>query len=66
MAMDVIPAVAALDTVRVSALLVPVVDVDAGLNVAVTPLGNPLALNVTLEEKPPVRVIVIVLIPLAP
>ena len=60
----VIPVAALLDAVRVSVLLVPVVD--AGLNVAVTPLGNPPALKATLEEKPPFRVIVIALVPLAP
>jgi hypothetical protein len=59
-----IPVVAAPDAVRVSALLVPVVD--AGLKAAVTPLGNPLALRATPEEKPPLRVIVIALVPLAP
>ena len=60
----IIPSVAELDAVRVSALLVPVVV--AGLNVAVTPLGNPLALKATLAENPPLRVIVIELVPLAP
>lgn len=59
-----IPSAAALDAASVRALLVPVVD--AGLNVAVTPLGNPLALKATLEEKPPLRVIVIALVPPAP
>ena len=33
---------------------------------AVTPEGRPLALNVVAELKPPVPVIVIVLVPLAP
>src|SRR5262249_18102134 len=33
---------------------------------AVTPVGNPLALNVTSPVKPPLRVIVIALVPLAP
>jgi hypothetical protein len=59
-----IPVAAVPDAVSVSVLLVPVVD--AGLTVAVTPVGNPLALNATLEEKPPLRVIVIALVPLAP
>jgi len=58
------PAVAAPDAVSVSALLVPVVE--AGLKLAVTPLGNPLAASATLLVKPPLRVIVIVLAPLAP
>lgn len=35
-------------------------------NVAVTPLGNPDALNVVAELNPPVLVMVIVLVPLAP
>jgi hypothetical protein len=35
-------------------------------NVAVTPLGNPLADNVVAELKPPVLVIVMVLVPLLP
>jgi hypothetical protein len=60
----VIPVAAVLDAARVNALLFPVVEV--GLNVAVTPLGNPLALRATLLVNPPVRVIVIVLPPLAP
>jgi hypothetical protein len=60
----VIPNVALLDAVRVIVLLVPVVDV--GLNAAVTPLGKPLALKATPAEKPPLRVIVIALVPLAP
>jgi hypothetical protein len=60
----VIPVAAVADAARVSVLLIPVVD--AGLNVAVTPLGNPPALKATLEEKPPLRVIVIALVPLVP
>jgi len=60
----VIPVAAVADAVRVSVLLVPVVE--AGLNVAVTPLGNTPALKATAEEKPPLRVIVIALAPLAP
>jgi hypothetical protein len=35
-------------------------------NVAVTPLGKPLALSVVAESNPPVLVTVIVLVPLAP
>ncbi len=35
-------------------------------NAAVTPLGNPVALNVVAELKPPVLVIVMVLVPLLP
>ena len=60
----VIPVAAVLDAVRVSVLLVPVTD--AGLNVAVTPLGNPLALKATLLANPPTRVRVSVLAALAP
>src|SRR5262245_50912866 len=58
------PRVAALEAVNVNTLLVP----GAGLVVklALTPLGHPLALNVTPLVNPPVRVIVIVLVPLAP
>src|SRR5262249_5696311 len=59
-----VPVVAALEAARVSVLLAPVVD--GGLKVAVTPLGNPVALSATLLVNPPVRVIVIVLAPLAP
>src|SRR5262245_3109451 len=60
----VIPVAALLDADRVNVLLVPVVD--DGLNVAVTPPGNPLALNATPDENPPLRVIVIALVPLPP
>ena len=35
-------------------------------NAAVTPVGRPVALNVVAELKPPVLVMVIVLVPLAP
>jgi hypothetical protein len=58
------PSVAVLDAERVRTLLPPVVE--DGLKPAVTPLGNPVAPNATLPVKPPVRVIVIVLVPLAP
>jgi len=58
------PRVAVTEAVNVNTLLVPVAE--AGLKLAVTPLGNPLALKATLPVKPPVRVIVIVLVPLAP
>src|SRR5262245_46105934 len=58
------PRVAALDAASVNALLFPVAE--AGLKLAVTPLGKPLALSATLLVKPPARVIVIVLAPLAP
>src|SRR5262245_15507097 len=58
------PRVAVPEAVNVNTLLVP----GAGFvpKLALTPLGNPLALNVTSPVKPPVRVTVIVLVPLAP
>jgi len=59
-----VPVVAALEAARVSALVVPVAE--AGLNVAVTPLGNPVALKATAFVNPPMRLMVIVLAPLAP
>ena len=58
------PGVAVAEAANVNTLLVPVAE--AGLNEAVTPLGNPLALNVTALANPPPRVIVIALVPLAP
>src|SRR5262249_35060189 len=58
------PTVAALDAVNVNTLLVPVVE--AGLKLAVTPLGSPLALKATAPVKPPKRVIAIATVPLAP
>jgi hypothetical protein len=58
------PSVAVLDAERVRTLVPPVVE--DGLKPAVTPLGNPLAPNATLLVKPPVRVIVMALVPLAP
>src|SRR5215510_9109422 len=58
------PRVAALDADKVNELLVPVVEV--GLKLAVTPLGNPLALKATPLVNPFRRVTVIALIPLAP
>src|SRR5262245_30992762 len=58
------PRQAAPEAVNVNTLLVPVAE--AGLKLALTPLGNPLAPKATLLVKPPVRAIVIVLAPLAP
>jgi hypothetical protein len=49
---------------NVTALLVPVVEL--GLKLAVTPLGNPLALKATLLANPPTRAMAIVLATLAP
>ena len=60
----VVPVVAVEDADRVSTVLVPVVLV--GLNVAVTPDGSALFVNATEPAKPPVRVMVTVLVPLAP
>src|SRR5262245_40068657 len=58
------PVVAVLDAAKVRVLEFPVAA--TGLKVGVTPAGAPLALNVTLPVNPPVRVIVIETIPLAP
>src|SRR5215468_7333276 len=58
------PIVAALEAANVNTLLVPVVE--AGLKLAVTPLGSPLALSATAAVKPPERVIAIATVPLAP
>ena len=45
-----VPVVAFAAAVKVTTLVVPVVD--AGLNAAVTPAGRPAALNVTAAAKP--------------
>jgi hypothetical protein len=58
------PSVAVLEAISVSVELAPVVE--SGLNVAVTPVGSPLALNATLPVKPFRRVMAIALVPLAP
>src|SRR5262249_29160195 len=58
------PSVAVADAVRVSVDELAVVE--PGLNAAVTPVGGRLAVKATLPVKPPVRVIVTVLVPLAP
>jgi hypothetical protein len=60
------PKVAVLDAVNVRTLLVPVVVVVAGLKLAVAPVGRPLTVKATAPANPPVRVMVIVLVPLAP
>jgi hypothetical protein len=52
------------DAVSVSVTALPVVD--AGLNEAVTPDGNPVALTATLEANPFTRAIAIALVPDAP
>lgn len=52
-----------LEAVKVS-VLVPVVE--AGLNAAVTPAGNPLAVKATLLVKPPLGATVMVLAAVAP
>src|SRR5262245_59675593 len=58
------PSAAVLDAERVITVLAPAAGL--GLKLAATPVGNPLVLNIMLSVKPPVRVIVIVLVPLAP
>ena len=55
--------IAALDAVKVSVLAVEVL---AGLNDAVTPLGRPLAVRATAPLKPPMGDIEIALVPLPP
>ena len=63
------PSVAVEDAVSVRVeVALPLAGGVTGLveKVAVTPLGNPLALNVVAELKPPVLAIVIVLVPLLP
>jgi hypothetical protein len=57
------PTVAVADAVKVT-VLAPVVE--AGLKLAVTPLGKPLALKVTLPANPPLEVTVITLVAVAP
>jgi len=57
---------AVVDAVKVRTELAPVVVVVAGLKLAVTPEGRPAAVKVTAPANPPVRVIVMVLVPLAP
>jgi hypothetical protein len=64
-----VPTVAAAEAVSVSVeVTLPFAAGVTGLveNAAVTPLGNPVADNVVAELNPPVLVIVIVLVPLAP
>ena len=60
------PEVALPDAASVSTLLVPLVVVVAGLELAVTPLGKPPGVNETAPANPLRRVIVTVLVPLAP
>jgi len=64
-----VPTVALVEAVSVSvAVAVPFAGGVIGLveNAAVTPLGKPVALNVVAELNPPVLVMVMVLVPLAP
>jgi hypothetical protein len=58
------PSAAVAVAVKVTVLLAPVVE--AGLKFAVTPDGNPLALNATAPVKPPVRVIATALLAVEP
>jgi hypothetical protein len=60
----VAPDAAEFDAVSVSVELVPVAD--AGLKLAVTPLGNPLAVRATAPVKPPERLMAIDTAPLEP
>jgi hypothetical protein len=55
---------APLDAVKVTLLKVPVVD--AGLKVAVTPLGRLLALKATLPANPPIFAMLMVPVLLVP
>jgi len=57
------PTVAVLDAVKVSTLLLVVVD---GLNDAVTPVGRPLAVRATAPVKPLMSVTAMALVPVAP
>ena len=59
-----VPVAAVLEAVSVSVLL-PLAR-EVGLKLAVTPLGNGLAVSATLLENPPVGVTVTELVPLAP
>ena len=59
-----VPAVAVGDAVTVSVEVLPVVLV--GLSDAVTPFAAPVTASATLPANPPVRVMLIVLVPLAP
>jgi hypothetical protein len=58
-----VPTVAELDAARVSVL---VVVADAGLNVAVTPVGSPLAVSDTAPANPFAADMLTVAVPLAP
>lgn len=62
---EYVPAAAVEPTVKVSVEL-PDPVIEAGLNAAVTPVGNPLAVSVTAESKPPETVLVIVELPVLP
>jgi hypothetical protein len=58
------PVTAVAEALKVTMLLLAVVD--KGLKLALTPVGNPLAVNATLPAKPPVRAMAIVLVAVAP
>jgi len=58
------PTVAVAVALRVTTVLVPVVE--EGLKLAETPVGKPLALKATLLVNPPVRVTVMLLVPVPP
>jgi hypothetical protein len=58
------PVAAVAEAVSVRVELLPVVLF--GLNAAVTPVGRPLAARVTAPVNPPVRLMLMVTLPLAP
>lgn len=58
-----LPKLAVLEADKVSVVLAPFVA--GGLNVAVTPLGKPLAANDTVPANPPTRVMLTATVPLA-
>lgn len=60
-----VPAAAVLAAVNVSVLL-PAPVTDCGVNAAVTPAGSPLAVSPTAPVKPPVTIIVTVVVAVAP
>lgn len=62
-----VPLVAVLPTVNVSVELpLPGAAIDAGLKLAVTPVGKPEAERATAELKPPLTVVEIVVLPELP
>ena len=62
----VVPATALAPTASVSTLVVALAVIDAGLNVAVTPVGTPVAASATSPVNPPLRATVSVVVVLVP